>query len=455
MLTVANIRPQVILLIGRAENADYRREKIRQAFLAANPGIMPSEEQISGLLEPIKKVPLATAGDHPKLNDERLSEVDRRSRCLLDFLKEHSPLLYGEHVEDDFFSYLTAPFNGLPAGTALLKRTTNKAELFYLVENIGVTAKGDLELQNVEAVDGRPPKAPRARAASGKESAATKLAKNLGGKLAGMVFGFAKDFVWDQLFPESVPDYFDEVYREIAARTGQSIREETAKQVGGALKNIQQKLREEYAPRKKNADLKAEKDRKDLFKMLHGYDQAFLSGPGGMLGSLQHPDYAIGGFGVFLLGATLQLGLYCEMATVDPVPDKNNKWKTPAESSYGKPGDGTAALAAQNFIAYAKATWPKVQKAREDVITLREYSVSTKVSHVSASTKYYIEYKDGQDVIQHTQIFYRKDGSNDGDAVKQNYRNYKENKIQELTAQLSYPVSIYTDWEKLVHPNSR
>lgn len=48
----------------------------------------------------------------------------------------------GENIESDFFSYLKAPWQDVPAFTAVLKRKTNMAEIVYFFDTVRVGEDG-------------------------------------------------------------------------------------------------------------------------------------------------------------------------------------------------------------------------------------------------------------------------------------------------------------------------
>src|SRR5262249_2032989 len=136
------------------------------------------------------------------------------------------------------------------------------------------------------------------------------------------------------------------------------------------LGNVQNAISSEYRPRKAQSDLNLETNRRDLYGLLQKYDNTFLSGSDGMIGTLMDPAYAQESFPVFLLGAGLQLAVYQEMSVVDPVRNAQGKWPSPLESSYGKPSTGTVALTAQRFATHARQTWAKMLQGRGDAIQL-------------------------------------------------------------------------------------
>lgn len=54
-----------------------------------------------------------------------------RGQCFLSTITADVPLLAGEVVEENFFTYLIAPFNGFQKGDAVLQQKTNQAELYF------------------------------------------------------------------------------------------------------------------------------------------------------------------------------------------------------------------------------------------------------------------------------------------------------------------------------------
>jgi hypothetical protein len=441
MNAVATRKPNIVLLIGGGTE-EYRREKAGRMFLAANDGAEPSAEQLTGISQPVSGISIATAAQLPSLADEQKTEVHLRSQCLLENVDRMSQLLAGEKVEEDFFSYLTEPFDCLSASTVVLRRRTNLAELYYIVENVGITPQGELVLQ------GSALPAPSRMMLRGElGSFAAKMGKSLASGLVSSIGGAIAGLIWDQLFPPGVPDYFNQVYEEISRR----LRADVAVHIKGALGNVQNAISSEYRPRRAGADLSLAKTRQDLFAMLQKYDSAFLSGSDGMMGTLMDQTYAEEAFPMFLLGAGLQLALYQEMAVVDPVPDAHNKWLSPLESSYGRPKTGTTAVTATRLAAHARQTWTKMMEKRAAAFQIREYTYTSSGMYGGSISQTYIQYSDGHVVEEVTLNCKKEDDDNKLRAgLRGRFEAYKNNTMAKFVDQYQHPESIYPEWEKLI-----
>jgi hypothetical protein len=405
--------------------------------------------------EAVAALRLADRTEHPALDDRQFSIIDRREKCFLDVLAERGDLLYGETVEDDFFTYTTSPFQNLPAGTAVLRRTTNMADLYYVVQNVAVTPAGRLKLQRIGLGDDPGGGVPFGEGPAvsfdmpGHESLATKAAKSLATGLAGAIGGAIGGAIWEAIFPAGVPQYFDEAYQEISRRINQSIREETTTQINGSLVAVRNAITDEYRPKRKASDLTRKSDREALFRLLQKYDTTYLQGPGGMLGTLMDTTYANGGLGVFLLGAGLHLAIYQESALVDPDNQEGGTWRPATRSSYA----ATVASAAERYVAHAKSTWSKVQDLRRDQIKYKEYDWAIMTAHGGAVPHTNAAYYDGDQKVEDKDLDadMQKDGSSPTrDRVKASLNAYRERKLDELSTQLSHPATIYAQWEKLL-----
>jgi len=287
------------------------------------------------------------------------------------------------------------------------------------------------------------------------------IAKGIGGAILSKVGGFIGDMIVNHFFPEEVPDYFDQVYQEVARIVDQKIDANTILTINGGLHNLMSKLENEYIPAKQNADLNNKNDRDKLFNLLQKYDNLFLTGPGGMLGSLQDAKLANAGLGVFMLGAALQLGITQEMAFVDPgnYNEKEKKWKSPLESSYGKPKTGTVSKTAKQFADFADKTWVSVLDKRRKQVGSQKFSKQVASGYnprigtifktvwmarlVDCGVPTSIEREIGQDE--------KKDKNTNYEAFKRDaIPPYINQKITELTEDMLNPALIIADWRKLI-----
>jgi hypothetical protein len=459
-----------IASVEAAAPADYRQERMRR-YLAQHgePHVNVDDRRFLRMIAPAPTAPLADSASHPEISEAVRQQHAVRMACALRSVDRDTPLLTGETVERDEFTFLTGPFNGCPERTAVLRRTTSYAELLYLFSGATVDSAGRLLLAGPpsSAVPAAGTFAAEAFAIS-PASVATTIAQGVASGMLSAVGGAIAGQILNAVFPPGVPSYFDQVYEEMKRIVGDQLQQATIDQVDGAINNIKLHLATEYQPARQGKDLSRVEDRKFLFDLLQKYETTYLSGPGGMLGTLMDEKYAKLGLGVFLLGAGLHLALYQEMANVDPSNTASSgSFLGPLESSYGRPNSGTIAATAAQYATFAEGVWPQLLADRAAKIHEAEGTLCAFGDTTGASCRYYAwfrddldpgsEYLPGQvpsDANQVNTVVEAptdKKGNNPGrDALMQEYRAYGAQKAQELTDSLSDPPSIVASWRQLV-----
>lgn len=454
MKDIVNLTPEIFAFVGSVKDgapADYRQKKF-QSVSQHREGV--ADNSGGAAAAPAPTLTVAAAEALPSLHAQQREIIDRFVQCALTYVEKDFPLLEGETVESDYASFLTEPFSNFPVSTAVIKRTTNMAETYYLIGNVLVDNKGDLYRCGPVAAPPQTLKAGKLKLDA--KSLATTAASKLVGSLAGAIGGAIGSFIFDSLFPPGVPDYFDEVYKEISKLINQGLQQNNITTINGAINSIKDHVVTEYTPARKQADLQNKSDRKRLFDLLQKYDTTFLSGPAGMLGTLQSEQYSLAGFGAFLLGASLQLSLFQEMANVAVQTDKENKWLKPTQTSYGLPGSGTVAIAASNYANYAERIWPKVMEARLKGIDWYTYEANKYVIPGSGGDIYWELWgaiRDHDKTVWHRKI--DKSANKDGsyptlDQLKRDVGSYVGQVRNDLTQNLNDPASIIAGWRKLI-----
>lgn len=367
------------------------------------------------MIAPVPSAPLADTASHPVVSGAVERQHQMRIACALRSVDTETPLLNGEVIERDTFTFLTKPFNGCPERTAVLQRTTNYGVLLYLFDRVTVDPDGRLMLE-AHSPDFQHARYPELRTDASSiamsalpelqlfakplgESLATSFAKGLATKLLSSVGGVIASSIaggiLDALFPPGVPSYFDEVYAQIEKIVDAGLQQSTIELVNGAINSIDSHLVTEYGPARLGKDLKRLEDRVFLFTLLQKYESTYLTGPGGMLGTLMQDRYAKPGLGVFLFGASLHLALYQEMANVDPSNrDGSGEFRSPLESSYGLPGTGTVAATASKYAEFVDKVWPLLVKDRSAKIQLKKKRVATQTSTLGAAFESYGWFRD-------------------------------------------------------------
>ncbi|MFE8605670.1 hypothetical protein [Archangium violaceum] len=447
MRDVVDLTPDVVACVHSVREAapsDYRQEKSRLAAAKNPANLAPHADPLDA---PPPPPPVAGPEAFPQLHAQQKEIIGRVIECVRAKLDEQYPLLAGEKVEGDFATFLTRPYFNFPEGTAVVRRTTNMADAYYLLTNVRVRENGDL--QRVIA----PERLPQFKELNVK-NLATKAAFSLASSIGSAVGGAIVSVIIDEFFPPGAPSYFDEVYQQMARITNKAIQEDKILSINGAINNVKQHLVDEYGADRKTANLENEADRQRLFHHLQRYDSTFLSGPGGMIGALQHRDYEVLGFGVFLLAASLQLALFQEMARVVNQKGNDGKWLKPHETSYGRPKDGTVALTARKFADYADQAWPKVLDARVQVIKWETYEANKR--RIPGGDVYWEKWgriSDNGEHHERRQI--EKQAEKRGaypslDNLKNDTEHFKEKKRRELTADYNDPRAIAGLWRKLI-----
>lgn len=434
---------------------------VPQSYYAAKMGVL-TQFYFPG-------TPIADAGSvtpavlklTPKENLPAVTKpLQKNIDCLLETADDDFPLLPNEYVTSDFVTTLADAVNDIPAGTVVLERITNYATLYYVVLNTKMEGKTpvwqELHLGGHEELHAHM----ALGAGDGKTSLPLTIAKGIGMGMVSTVGGFIATSILEAIFPPGVPDYFDEVYKEITKIVDQKVDQSRIDSINGAISNLVDKLANEYKPAKDISNLKLEKDRRRLYELLQKYDQTFLSGPGGMLGSLQQDQIAKPGFAVFMLGAAIQLAIFQEIANIDPYNgDEKNGWKSPLQSSYGLPKTGSIAKMAKNYADFATKTWTKIANDRKNQVKAEKFEKRLQPKkHNKYATMlgvdYYVRVNDNGAATS----VEKKIGKSDKDGNNPRYNDfcsnqlvtYKNQKVAELSTRMSEPEAVINSWLKLI-----
>lgn len=235
------------------------------------------------------------------------------------------PLMAGEHITDDFFTFLLKPFGVAKAQTALLFRTTSMAKQVFIIHSVKVelpaasnsaairpmltmmsSKEWSDEVGDKLTTGGAGTKSARTsvnlRDGDYAKSAATKIANQLleymlkqivsdaVGAFLGPICEMGINFLFSELFPTGM-DTFQQVYIAITKIVKQELAQEDINNINGSLANIGSALQNEYTQRRKSLDLTEKPNREILMGLLQKYDSTFLSGPDGMLGLVTQPQF--------------------------------------------------------------------------------------------------------------------------------------------------------------------
>ena len=147
MRDIVNLTPDVIVCVGDVRaNAtpNYQQERLLLSMKTQYPDRDLSPEDLQAASSPSSPVSIATEEKLPRMHAQQREAIDGFVKCALGKIEKDYPLLSGESVEKDFASFLTEPFLNFPEGTAVIKRITNMADLYFVITNVEVDEKGDL-----------------------------------------------------------------------------------------------------------------------------------------------------------------------------------------------------------------------------------------------------------------------------------------------------------------------
>jgi hypothetical protein len=307
--------------VRQGTRRDYVAHKIRRTVESIHPqrgallGADFVDTQVAALLSDGERPSLALvdAGDFPALDQAQQTEIDIAKRCARMRLVVESPLVDGEEVVEDAFTYLKEPFVDCPAGTGALHRRTNMADLFYIFDNV-VIDNGKLVYPQ-EEVPELPAVVPRV--AAGLDFDIGKLVKELLGKAAGAGGGAIGSLVF-KLVMKEIFGQEDDTAKFVSA-VQKVVREEIVSDridlINGRIEGTLLFMTNDYQERKKRADLSKVHDREELLHVLDQYSERFY---GEVMGVLEQDSYARKGLKSYQIAASMHLILTQEQALVDP-----------------------------------------------------------------------------------------------------------------------------------------
>ena len=429
---------------------DYVRRKLRRQEVAAKRSRDAEVQRaFSDTIRAIvaatspPSVPIVGREDHPTPSPAQQAVIDERIRCAREELERDSPLAKGEQVEDDFFSYLAASYLELPAGTPVLRRRTDRAEMFYLFDSVRITDVAGVVTVTppvFAASEVELPGALRLRAAFDTRS----LVKNLASGVASGFGGQIGALIFDAIFPPGVPSYFDEIYEEIQKIVGKEVTQNTVDTINGELNATIRWLRQTYASLR---TAEQPPSRESLFAKLVPHVNTINTK---VLGPLLEKRFEEPGFSVFMIAAPVHLALLQEQALIDP--DQPNAEKSAYANAIRK--HGSAKGYAQIYADHGTRVLGQLVKARrEKVKTIYNGEWITGTSAAGGYSKSGYSWKDqltgdwGKRHSEYTKDKKYHNGSEEADRD----RNVRRDSVEQaLRSDIGLPSNAIANWRKLI-----
>ncbi|WP_299440972.1 hypothetical protein [uncultured Aquimarina sp.] len=257
---------------------------------------------------------IATDADFFAIDRKQKMLVDVSKRCAIQELIEQAPLIEGEEIEEDFFSYLTVPFLNFPKYTAVLKRKTNKAEIVYFFDLVLIDG-GDIQhLTPVQPVETEMHMAKSISYTITGELVKKMLglaAKKAGAAIASQLGAIIINMVMKELFGDDK----EKMLAEIRKIVRDEIESNEITKIEGTIEGTVQFLAVEYKNMKAKANLSDTAKRAELLANLKTYSHKFYTD---VIGTLKQEKYAIRGLKTFAVGSAIHLLITQEMAMIDP-----------------------------------------------------------------------------------------------------------------------------------------
>lgn len=308
---------------------DYLKEKIRKHFAVFqedhNERSMAqfADEQLPFLIEQHgKEVPVATEKAFYEISERQEAIIEASKRCALDSISRNSPLVSGEEIISDFFSFLLEDFEGIHKNTGVLVRVTNKAEIVYFFDNVFIE---DGEVIHIDIPSPKMPEEIMLRAASSSfitkllKSALSSAASSVGSKLGTMIL----NLVLKEVF--GIEGDNEKLIKEIRNVVKEEVQANEIDKITAKINGLVGFMTVEYFNLRNASDLSKVEDRRELSNKIYGFIPSFKSE---VIELLMLPSFASKTLVTFQTAATLHLLVIQEQALVDP------KFLDPNKSSY-------------------------------------------------------------------------------------------------------------------------
>jgi len=378
------------------------------------------------------RIPLVDSKDFPQLSAARSAHVDRAIECGKEQVATDYPLLPGETVQDEFFSYLAAPYRDEPAGTAVLHQITNFADVYFFFDDTRI--EGDV-IKFVAPAPVRVAAAAEALSLGGGIGAiALDLAKGLLGTLGSEIGSAILGAVLKEMgFDYSAPTA--EVIKNIVHK---EVTDTVVHQINGVIAGTNDWIKNSYGPLK--ARWVKEHSPDDLATMKTGLQDCVHDMYLQVIGPLRQDQFRTPGFPVFLIGVGVFLVLNQELALIDAPA-------SPETSIYAD----TIRSSAKQYSDLGKTSYETIKTDRTNMISMYYDKTCSAVTGYPVCNYYWTWWDTYNSANQH---FYP-DKNVSMDQAKANcaadMEQHKQAALQQLDADLGRAGSVLQLWERLVN----
>ncbi|EDP96409.1 hypothetical protein U8527_09875 [Kordia algicida OT-1] len=237
--------------------------------------------------------------------------VEASKRCAIESLVKEAPLVDQEIIEEDFFTYLTAPFDDFEKYTAVLIRKTNMATMYYFFDNIQID-QGNLSFLPSDLPNEDPVVNTLKFSSDFFKGLIKKLLSSAASSVGSKIGAIVLNIVMKEMF--GVEDN-KELINKIRSIIKEEIQNNEIEKIDGKISGTINYLTEEYKNLKAKSDLNDRKQREVLLRNLELYSKDFYTD---VLGLLEQTTYVKKGLRSYIIGVSIYILILQEKALIDP-----------------------------------------------------------------------------------------------------------------------------------------
>jgi len=290
----------MIICNVKGNREDYRRQKVAMTLHkpVIDEGVIAFAEKKDAPEPDILKIE-----DWPEFDAQTMKEIRTRSCCFIDELNNESPPIDNETIISDFVTILKTSYSDRPAGTAVLKRVTDKADLYYVSTYATAELNGVITFKEPAeiAVEHIP------YVGIGESAVVTLLLEFAKGLAGGIGKGIGAQLL-SAIFPQGNQIDYKTLVDDLAQVVKEANTEQTVNEQGGKINGIINDINGYYIERKSHTT------REELYNYLLNLHSSLYE----LLGILRQAQFAKKGIATFVSGAEIDFTLYQEMAMEDP-----------------------------------------------------------------------------------------------------------------------------------------
>jgi len=428
------------IIIKKVEEA-YKAQALNyilQRLSKYNIQQFPSSDELNKLIKANenKMVPFVPASEFPSLTAAEEAKINAAKACAMKALNEDYPLLRGEEVVEEFFSYLSKPFEGAYKGTAVLCQRTNFAFIYFIFDDtmiIDGKVKRIDPLKVLPVVKHEPPKA-NALIAGFALSLAQGLISGIGSQIGALIC--------KEIFKAMGIDFFQSTEDIMKQIVHQEVTSAEINIINGQINGTSSWIKNVYSPLKdaylKDHDINKWNEMHN--ELLHFADDLCTQA----VGVLEQDQFSKAGFPVYIIGVGVYFSLYQELALIDPDP-KN--------SSYAQ----SIKQLAQEKFNNATRFYNAIIVDRKAMFTMKTGKICSSCSGYPVCN--YFWYWEDSYTKQREEFDYNP--NNDKDGGNKSYDNAKSNcqasynaamnaALVQLNTDLGDPNNVLPAWQKLI-----